>query len=155
MGHPGGILSNLRQGIRWGHGVSDFHLNAHWVPRRYQLIRHCPQCYYWTDGFYHYNKCTRENVGHWHRKICDQTPAEGYRPSGGKNGPGPRQPMRRTFFTPPIWRLGTIYPVDGQWKKHGQNPLKDSFNKYMVMRRFHRVGRVLRPTYGEGYDSQY
>eukprot|EP01062_Namystynia_karyoxenos_P074123 TRINITY_DN70974_c0_g1_i1.p1 TRINITY_DN70974_c0_g1~~TRINITY_DN70974_c0_g1_i1.p1 ORF type:complete len:251 (+),score=38.14 TRINITY_DN70974_c0_g1_i1:101-853(+) len=136
--HAGGILKNLYWGVRFAHPHGDRGIYQMGIPRRRILVRYCKWCYYWTDGFYHYNFCTRKNIGHWHRKECDQNPAEGYRRRPNHYG---RVPYRQHFFQLPIFRLGSNTLWKGRHAANWGNPKQGLFHKWLVLRRFAKVGR--------------
>ena len=107
------------------------------LARREQLIKYCKDCYFWTDGLYQYNLCTMKNDTHWHRKAAPISLQEGYRPIDRMGG---RFSTRNGVFTLPVHRLGTPYPQRGNRKEHFGNPPKDHFDKWLVWRRWNRVG---------------
>eukprot|EP01063_Lacrimia_lanifica_P014710 TRINITY_DN21271_c0_g1_i1.p2 TRINITY_DN21271_c0_g1~~TRINITY_DN21271_c0_g1_i1.p2 ORF type:complete len:242 (+),score=38.73 TRINITY_DN21271_c0_g1_i1:77-802(+) len=111
----------------------------HVTYQRHQLIKMCEDCYYWTDGLTEYNFCLTKNKSHWHRKFSDADPMEGYKSHGRQGG---REFTRKTRFTFPIHRLGTDHPRRGGDYSHWGNPRYGSFDQWLVMRRFHGVGKT-------------
>eukprot|EP00754_Rhynchopus_humris_P035041 Rhum_TRINITY_DN16613_c0_g1::Rhum_TRINITY_DN16613_c0_g1_i1::g.163834::m.163834 len=107
------------------------------LERRDQLIKYCKDCYFWTDGLYQYNLCTMKNDTHWHRKATPVSLQEGYRPIDRMGG---RFSTRSNAFALPVHRLGTPFPNRGNRKEHYGNPAKGDFDKWLVWRRWNRVG---------------
>eukprot|EP01061_Rhynchopus_euleeides_P008823 TRINITY_DN17993_c0_g1_i2.p1 TRINITY_DN17993_c0_g1~~TRINITY_DN17993_c0_g1_i2.p1 ORF type:complete len:279 (+),score=36.03 TRINITY_DN17993_c0_g1_i2:82-837(+) len=125
-------MVNAGNQIRAVHGFGKMH-----GATRDKLVKLCKHCYYWSDGILHYNLCTHDN-NHWHRKRHHGKLTEGYRPIDRLATPASTRP---TIWHLPIHRLGTVFPWRGYRPEHMGNPAAGSFDKWLILRRFHQVGR--------------
>eukprot|EP01065_Artemidia_motanka_P010841 TRINITY_DN15814_c0_g1_i1.p1 TRINITY_DN15814_c0_g1~~TRINITY_DN15814_c0_g1_i1.p1 ORF type:complete len:249 (+),score=0.99 TRINITY_DN15814_c0_g1_i1:130-876(+) len=136
--NPTGMMKSMLSGVRWCQDKKVSGQTERRLPQRWQLVKFCKFCHYHTDGLHHMNLCTRNNE-HWHKKVLPSSPIEGYRPVGPR-GSGGRHIARTEVTKLPIHRLGALFPVCGSRRKNWGNPAHGYFDKWLIWRRFHKVG---------------